>query len=327
MGCFNLKIIRDIVIIVAVSYVVVIASFHWIVGGDLRPQHYTYQHYLKIDSIQQKALGDTLYLHQMMDRADSISNVTKAISDRYQDDINLMIYKTTQWLTFWIGVMAILAGGVAINQFYNHRKAAADKREMESRFDEYEKNTTANVDKRIKDYQGIVNLHVESEVKAKMGEISVIQERIDALNTLLHNTSRDIKISSLVTCISTFPDPSMFTSKPEKKEYLRYYLRNLHDEFKDFVSKFKDSEQTLDDISRLAIVLTSVKYVIVRSRSIFPSYHQNITYSQLCKALEKPLKSIMNGEVKVKELNEDLTKIIEVFGKMIRDISIEGTTV
>ena len=327
MGCFNWKNTRDFVIIVAVVYVAVIASFHWIVGGDLRPQHYTYQHHLKVDSIQMKALKDTLYLHEMMTRADSICNVTKSISDRDQDDVNLMIYKTTQWLTIWIGIMAILAGGIAINQFYNHRKAAADRKELEEKLDEYIKGSSLKVKERIDGYQSILNHYVESQVNSKLEDISIIQGKIDALNNELHNTSRDINISSLVTCISTFPDPSMFTSKPEKKEYLRYYLRNLHDEFKDFVSKFKASEQTLDDVSRLAVVLTSVKYVIVRSRNVFPSYHQNITYSQLCKALEKPLKSIMNGEVKEKELNEDLTKIVETFGKMIRDINIEGATV
>ena len=326
MECIKWSTIRDIVIIVAVIVVAVYASFHWIVGGDIRPNHYTYQHHLKMDSVQMIALKDTLYLHQMMERADSVSNATKAISERYQDDVNLMIYKATQWFTIWLGIMAIVAGGITINQFYNHRKAAADKREMESRFEEYCTTTTTNVKERIDGYQSIVNHHVESQVKAKMGEISVMRKEIGDLNDALQSTCRDIKISSLVTCISTFPDPSMFTSKPEKKEYLRYYLSNLHQELKEFVAKFKETEPSLNDISRLAVVLTSVKYVIVRSRSIYPGYHQNITYNQLCKAIDKPLKTIVNGLVKIKEVNDDLTEIVEVFGKMIRDISIEGTT-
>ena len=203
----------------------------------------------------------------------------------------------------------------------------AEKKELQEKLDEYTKETSTKVKERIDGYQSIVNQHVVAQVNSKMGEINTMRKEIGELNETLKNTYRDIKISSLVTCISTFPDPSMFTSKPEKKEYLRYYLRNLHDEFKDFVSKFKEGEQALGDVSRLAVVLTSVKYVLVRSRSIFPGYHQNITYNQLCKTIDKPLKNIVNGEVKKEELNNDLTRIVEVFGKMIRDINIEGTTV
>lgn len=324
MGCFNWKTLREIVIVFVVILFAAYASFNWIVGGDIRPNHYTYQHHLKMDTVQMKALNDTLYLHQMMDKADSIANVTQAISSRYQDDVNLMIYKATQWFTIWLGIMAIVAGGMAINQFYNHWKAAADRKDLADKFEEYMKTTTDGVDKRIKDYQGIVKEYVETLVKAKTGEISLLNEKIFGLNKDLKDTYRDIKISSLVTCISTFPDPSMFTSKPEKKEYLRYYLSNLHNEFKDFVSKYKETEASLNELSRLAVVLTSVKYVIVRSRSIFPGYHQNITYNQLCKAIDKPLKNIVNGDVKSDGLNQDLTAIVDVFGKMIRDISVEG---
>ena len=326
MGCFNWKTFRDILFILVALYLVVVGTFHFIVGGDIHPNHYTYQHHLKMDTVQMKTLKDTLYLHQMMDKADSIANVTQAISNRYQDDVNLMIYKATQWFTIWLGIMAIVAGGMAINQFYNHRKAAADRKELADKFEEYSEKTSVIVKERVDGYQSILNQYAKSQVDAKMGEISVMRERIGELNETLQNTFRDIKISSLVTCISTFPDPSMFTSKPEKKEYLRYYLSNLHSEFKDFVSKYKNTEISLNELSRLAVVLTSVKYVIVRSRSIFPGYHQNITYNQLCNAIDKPLKNIVNGDVKSDDFNKDLTSIVDVFGKMIRDISVEGTT-
>lgn len=326
MECFNWKKLRDIIIVFVIILFAVYASFNWIVGGDIRPNHYTYQHHLKIDTVQMKALKDTLYLHQIMEKADSIANVTQTISNRYQDDVNLMIYKATQWFTIWLGIMAIVAGGMAINQFYNHRKAADDRKELADKFEEYMKTTTDGVDKRIKNYQGIVKEYVETLVKDKTSDISILNEKLSGMNKDLKDTYRDIKISSLVTCISTFPDPSMFTSKPEKKEYLRYYLSNLLSEFKDFVSKYKEAGGTQYGLSRLAVVLTSVKYVIVRSRSIFPGYHQNITYNQLCKAIDKPLKDIVNGDVKSDDLNKDLTAIVEVFGKMIRDISIEGVT-
>ena len=324
MECFNWKKFRDVFFVLVAFYLVVVGTFHFIVGGDLRPNHFTYQHYLKMDSVQMLALTDTLYLHQMMDKADSIANVTETISSRYQDDVNLMIYKATQWFTIWLGVMAIVAGGMAINQFYNHRKAADDKKELVDRFEEYKKTTTDDVDKRMTEYQGIVKEYVETLVKAKTSEISIVNEKLAHLNKDLKDTYRDIKISSLVTCISTFPDPSMFTSKPEKKEYLRYYLSNLYAEFKDFVLKYKEAETTRNEYSRLAVVLTSIKYVIVRSISIFPGYHQNITYNQLCKAIDKPLKNIVNGDVKEEELDRDLTNIMERMSKMIRDISVEG---
>ena len=84
--------------------------------------------------------------------------------------------------------------------------------------------------------------------------VGVALNLVCAMQTLFENkdlkdTYRDIKISSLVTCISTFPDPSMFTSKPEKKEYLRYYLSNLHAEFNDFVVKYKETEAKRNEYS------------------------------------------------------------------------------
>ncbi len=327
MECFNWKKLRDIVIILVALYIVVVLSFHLIVGGDISPQHFTYQHFLKLDTIQMKALNDTLYLHQIMNRADSISNVSQAISNRYQDDVNLMIYKSTQWFTIWLGIMAIVAGGITVNQFYSHRKAASDRKELENSFENYKIKTSGDVDHRIKDYQSIVNEYVEKLVQAKFAEMPLLNDKIEKLNRKLTDSDREIKISTLVTCISTFPDPSMFTSKPEKKEYLRYYLKNLHDEFHEYSLTFKDANPSLNEVNRLAVVLTSIKFVIVRSRSIFPSYHQNITYSQLCKAIDKPLSRIVSEGVGGKELYDDLSKITETFGKMIRDISIEGGTI
>ena len=327
MECFNWRKLRDIIFIICALYFLYLLSYHWIMGGATGPNHYRYEHHLKMDSVQMKELKDTLYLHQIMDRADSIANANRIISERYQDDVNLMIYKATQWVTIWLGIMAIVAGGIAVNQVYNHRKAAADRKELEGKLSEYETKTTNAVDKRITKYQSILNNYAKTLIDEKSSDLALMKEKMDEMNGKINDTDREMKISTLVTCISTFPDPSMFTSKPEKKDFLRYYLLSLYDEFKQYAQNFNEGTPTLNEVNRLSVVLTSVKYVIVRSRSIFPGYHQNITYNQLCKAIDTPLKKIVDGGVGAKGLNNDLAAILEMFGRMIRDISIEGTII
>jgi hypothetical protein len=77
---------------------------------------------VKIDSLTKAKMADTVDVFQFINKVDSIAKVTTDVHSHYQEDINLMIYKTTHWLTFWLGIMTIIAGLVGLLQYFRNRR-------------------------------------------------------------------------------------------------------------------------------------------------------------------------------------------------------------
>lgn len=291
---------------------------------------------VKIDSLTKAEMADTVNVYQLVNKVDSIAKVTADVQSHYQEDINLMIYKTTQWLTFWLGIMTIMAGLVGLLQYFRNRRyneefkkltegveTFKDKIQNESRqvYKDYKTTTT----ELLESYKVKLSNQIASKYSGIDGQVADFAKKLEELSGNIRRSEAENRISTLMTCISSFPDPAMFSSTPKRKIYVQFYLSKLYSEFSEYlkiVKAVKKDDLTENDLNRLSLALNSVKYVVVRTQSAYSDYHQNVTFNNLVMAINGMLEEIIEKGIVEGDMNEKLNKISEMFNKMIHSIVI-----
>ena len=291
---------------------------------------------VKIDSLTKTEMADTENVYQLVNKVDSIAKVTADVQSHYQEDINLMIYKTTQWLTFWLGIMTIMAGLVGLLQYFRNRRyneefkkltegveTFKDKIQNESRqvYKDYKTTTT----ELLESYKVKLSNQIASKYSGIDGQVADFAKKLEELSGNIRRSEAENRISTLMTCISSFPDPAMFSSTPKRKIYVQFYLSKLYSEFSEYlkiVKAVKKDDLTGNDLNRLSLALNSVKYVVVRTQSAYSDYHQNVTFNNLVMAINGMLEEIIEKGIVEGDMNEKLNKISEMFNKMIHSIVI-----
>ena len=292
---------------------------------------------VKIDSLTKEEMADTMNVYQFVNKVDSIAKVTADVHSHYQEDINLMIYKTTQWLTFWLGIMTIIAGLVGLLQYFRNRRydeefkkltegveTFKDKIQNESRqvYKDYKSTTT----ELLESYKVKLSNQIDNKYSGIDGQVADMAKKLEELSGNIRRSEAENRISTLMTCISSFPDPAMFSSTPKRKIYVQFYLNKLYSEFCEYlkiVKVFKKENLTENDLNRLSLALNSVKYVVVRTQSAYSDYHQNVTFNNLVMAINGMLEEIIDKGIVEGDMNEKLNKISEMFNKMIHSIVID----
>ena len=292
---------------------------------------------VKIDSLTKAEIADTVNVYQFVNKVDSIAKVTADVHSHYQEDINLMIYKTTQWLTFWLGIMTIIAGLVGLLQYFRNRRydeefkkltegveMFKDKIQNESRqvYKDYKSTTT----ELLESYKVKLSNQIDNKYSGIDGQVADMAKKLEELSGNIRRSEAENRISTLMTCISSFPDPAMFSSTPKRKIYVQFYLSKLYSEFCEYlkiVKAVKKDDLTENDLNRLSLALNSVKYVVVRTQSAYSDYHQNVTFNNLVMAINGMLEEIIEKGIVEGDMNEKLNKISEMFNKMIHSIVID----
>lgn len=310
-------------------------TFEHVIKREFQPIIYKYDSAILVDSaLLEKAKGDSIDLNKLVRRTDSISKVTSDISRRYQEDVNLMIYKTTQWLEFWLGIATIVFGFFTVLQVFRSHY-------FSERFDKLKEESQNNAKDRLDAIDARIRLYidnmeqrfntmtddVDTKINAKYAEaekgINTIKSELSDVEAGIKKSDMESQVSTLMLCISSFPDPAMFGSTPKKKRHLRFYLEKLCSAYENYLKIEKFESFSDYEANRLTVVLASLKYVIVRSQNVFSSYHQNITFDSLLKDINKPLNSIVENGIFDKDLNSQLESIARTFKSMIHDIEIE----
>lgn len=292
---------------------------------------------VKIDSLTKAEMADTVNVYQFINKVDSIAKVTADIHSHYQEDINLMIYKTTQWLTFWLGIMTIIAGLVGLLQYFRNRRYDEEFKKLKEGIETFKDKIQNDSRQAYKDYNSTTTTMLElykvklsNQIESKYSGIDVqvadMAKKLEELSCNIRRSEAENRISTLMTCISSFPDPAMFSSTPKRKIYVQFYLSKLYSEFSEYlkiVKAVKKDDLTENDLNRLSLALNSVKYVVVRTQSAYSDYHQNVTFNNLVMAINGMLEEIIEKGIVEGDMNEKLNKISEMFNKMIHSIIID----
>lgn len=336
MNCKYFKEFLFCVIVAIILFFLYCYSFDYCVKKDFKPRHYEHTTTLHIDSLTKVVKSDTLDMAKFVARVDSIAKETSNICNRYQEDVNLMIYKSTHWMTFWLGIFTVFAGLVGLFQYFRNRRYNDDFEKMKGETDAFKEKLEKDAKENLKEYKGMLTQLIETykenldnKVDAKFvgsnEKFAELDKQILSLSRDIRKSENENRISSLMTCISSFPDPAMFNSTPKRKLYIQFYLKKLNQEFCEYtkvVKQIKKEDLTEDDYSRLSLALSSLKYVVVRTQSAFSGYHQNVTFSKLKDSINELLINIVEQGTVDDDFGNQLDSINDVFKRMIHSIEV-----
>lgn len=326
--------------------------FNYSIKKDFKPKYYEYNSVVQIDSLKKIEKSDTLNLNKFVTRVDSIAEEICEIRNRYQEDINLMIYKSTHWMEFWLGLFTIAVGFLGFFHYFKIRKIDEDfhtlKEQYETKFatlegqyetkfatleGQYEakfatlngQNET-NFSSHQEEEKGRINTIINEKFEGSNAQIKVLCTDLDKLSNTIKKSEIENRISTLMMCISSFPDPAMFNSSPKRKQHIKFYLKKLHNEFKEYIKVVEKEDMSDEELNRLSLALNSTKYVIIKTQSSFSSYHQNVTFNLLKNSINDILINIVETGNIPNDYAEHIDDILNKLNEIINNIEIgEGS--
>ena len=233
-----------------------------------------YNHYvLYPDSIVSgmKVTKDSVTLESYLAHIDSISRVTIQKADNYTSDVDLMIEKSSAWMGFWIGIFAIVMTVPTIIQFV---MAYRNDNEVKQMIDDGKRETAL----------------LENKLKCSI---------------------KEHRISSIMMCLSSIPDPQLTPSQEMKRSYVNNYIQFLAEEFGEYIlligeyfNKAEKTDLTDNGVQRnnILMVVTMLKMSLIRTQCVFSDITQNIQYRLLQDQLDQLYQRIEKGEVWGSEL-------------------------
>lgn len=252
-----------------------------------------YNHYVWTpDSIKSDmtVTKDSIMLNQYLEHIDSISRVTIQKADNYISDVDLMISKSSAWMGMWLGIFAIVMTVPTIIQFA----------------------MTYQNEKRV---EIMIQKH---------------QTKMTCLEDKMLCSIKEHRISSIMMCLSSSPDPQLTPSLEKKRLFVQHFLRFLNDEFVEYINlldSYYESAEKNDEIekssdtSNMLLIITELKMSLVRSQCVFSDITQNIHFHIIQKLLDGVFEKVRSGELKGKKLTVELTKVKEQFDIMLTTIN------
>lgn len=344
---------NNIYVSLAVSFIICTAmllSFLFIIRNEYRPIFAKYSTDINVQLLKNDSILDKkqMTLEEYTQRVDSMCEKIKDFEQHYQHDIDLMIYKTDQWLGVWLGFIGIVVGFFSVLQFYNLHHADDKFSKMKEEFDKalddkmnLYKASTSNYLNFIKKEAEYNNSQLVTKLESSITESktkleNLINESNNQFKTDFDENKRQLNevtgnvekrqseesINALMACISSFPDPQMLPSKSDKKVLLSYFMKILYKDFENYIKQFdaKDSKTIEDKIPRLVIVLNTIKFAAMRSQNIYSEYHQNVTFYRFLNDINSLMGDLALHK-QVKELSEKLQILLNDFNDMIVSIA------
>lgn len=258
-----------IYVIVLFLIVAMFITWRWFVMPKVYESPKIYNHYVwNPDSIKSDMIvcPDSVSLEKYLEHIDSISRVAIQKADNYISDVDLMISKSSAWMGMWLGIFAIIMTVPTIIQF-------------------------------------VMTYRNESRME-KMIDDGKNEARL--LETKLKCSIKEHRISSIMMCMSSIPDPQLTPSQEEKRQFVNHYIKFLSREFEDYINllsvffeKVKLLESTDEQIERnnILMVITMLKMSLIRTQCVFSDVTQNVQYHSVKSKLDEVYYAVQSGEV------------------------------
>lgn len=305
-----------------------------------------------IDSLETVRLKGVLTADSLNYYVDCIEDMYMGIWDlkkQYSSDVNVMINKTDAWISYWMGVFALVLTVPAIIlaiQYYQSNKhwsaefsrlqhdVLVQKRfdrilqsrlvrrvqELETRATMFIENTKSDFDtwktekdKEIERQSSALDKKTEKRIKDLSEEQS---EKLKADVCYLEKSVRENRISSIMMCLSSFPDPQMVAERSEIRNIIVSYLNQLYKEYRDYVMTIR--EQLLlhncDFIGTCLyarLVLLCIKLAVIRTQNSFSELNQDVSFHNLLRSIDQVFSDMELGKITESNLTESLMGVSE----------------
>ena len=233
-------------------------------------------------------------------RVDSINSIVKKLDSQYVSTIDMMIDKLNTWIGLWMGILTLLLGLVSVWQYFRINKYEERINKLENANKDSLKELERKKDKigkRLEEQQG----EMESSLK---------QYKIDLTNTLEKHSvehrysTLENRITSLLLCLSSIPDPQLLYSSSDRKNQLVFYMRLMSKHFANYLGLLKKENQknelSGDIVLHLPMMLLKLRLALIRIHGISADYDLHIFFFKLTnkiKMIEDLVrdKAVING--------------------------------
>ena len=261
------------------------------------------------------------------EKVDSLSKVVDNVNGQYISMIDMMIDKFNAWVGFWLAVLSLLLLLVSVWQYLKIEKYDERIKEIETKGETLCNSWAKKGETLTKDFDDQRAKLSESLTDIQMQTHRFQRQAKDYLDIQLSEhkySTLENRMTSLLLCLSSVPDPQMFSDSDERKEQITYYLRLISamlTEYFRLIEKESETHQLHEaTIACMPMVLLNLRMSIIRLQGVLRDPIIYIKYEALKKNIENLETSIRRDHMLCESEVAALKNLIKEFNEFKAEI-------
>ena len=265
---------------------------------------------LKVDSIIKRNENISRSITNNTHKVDSLSTIVDRINGQYVSVIDMLIDKFNTWVGFWLALLSLILLIVSVWQYLkiDKYKERIDKLEVDSK----------------KEAEGIQKQSESLEI-----QMSNLQKQakvyLDTQISVHQYSTLENRMTSLLLCMSSVPDPQVFSNSEERKEQVNYYLGLVSGLL---IKYFKLIEQESEchklpeeTVACIPMVLLNLRLSLIRIQGMFRDPGMFTAFVRLSKLIKKNEESIRRTQLFGKSELKGLGVLVKSFNDFKTEIA------
>lgn len=258
---------------------------------------------LRLDSIIKRNENISRSITNNTHKVDSLSTIVDKINGQYVSVIDMLIDKFNTWVGFWLALLSLILLIVSVWQYLKIDKY----KERINKLEEDSKEATEKIQIQMSNLQKQAKVYLDTQIS--IHQYSTLENRM----------------TSLLLCMSSVPDPQVFSDSEERKEQVNYYLGLVSVLL---IKYFKLIEQESEchklpegTVACIPMVLLNLRLSLLRIQGMFRDPGIYIAFVKLINQIEKNEASIRRTQLFNKSDVKELGTLVKSFNDFKTEIA------
>lgn len=258
---------------------------------------------LRLDSIIKRNENISRSITNNTHKVDSLSTIVDKINGQYVSVIDMLIDKFNTWVGFWLALLSLILLIVSVWQYLKIDKY----KERINKLEEDSKEATEKIQIQMSNLQKQAKVYLDTQIS--IHQYSTLENRM----------------TSLLLCMSSVPDPQVFSDSEERKEQVNYYLGLVSGLL---IKYFKLIEQESEchklpegTVACIPMVLLNLRLSLLRIQGMFRDPGIYIAFVKLINQIEKNEASIRRTQLFNKSDVKELGTLVKSFNDFKTEIA------
>lgn len=258
---------------------------------------------LRLDSIIKRNENISRSITNNTHKVDSLSTIVDKINGQYASVIDMLIDKFNTWVGFWLALLSLILLIVSVWQYLKIDKY----KERINKLEEDSKEATEKIQIKMANLQKQAKVYLDTQIS--IHQYSTLENRM----------------TSLLLCMSSVPDPQVFSDSEERKEQVNYYLGLVSGLL---IKYFKLIEQESEchklpegTVACIPMVLLNLRLSLLRIQGMFRDPGIYIAFVKLINQIEKNEASIRRTQLFNKSDVKELGTLVKSFNDFKTEIA------
>lgn len=258
---------------------------------------------LRLDSIIKRNENISRSITNNTHKVDSLSTIVDKINGQYASVIDMLIDEFNTWVGFWLALLSLILLIVSVWQYLKIDKY----KERINKLEEDSKEATEKIQIQMANLQKQAKIYLDTQIS--IHQYSTLENRM----------------TSLLLCMSSVPDPQVFSDSEERKEQVNYYLGLVSGLL---IKYFKLIEQESEchklpegTVACIPMVLLNLRLSLLRIQGMFRDPGIYIAFVKLINQIEKNEASIRRTQLFNKSDVKELGTLVKSFNDFKTEIA------